>query len=66
LSYDSTTRKYTLSGRPARARSPNETSGDCLLTIGPQVALAPGRSATWQPVAGVVESRKVSCEGSIR
>ncbi|HUF47120.1 MAG TPA: LptA/OstA family protein [Vicinamibacterales bacterium] len=66
LSYDGQTRLYTLSGKPAQARSPNEAGGDCLLTIGPEVSLAPGRTARWQPVSGVVESRKVSCEGSIR
>ncbi len=67
LTYTGETRAYTLIGRPAQAKSPDESGGGCVLTIGAQATLTPGRGASWQSTApGPVQTRKVKCEVSIR
>jgi len=67
LSYDRQAGAYTLLGRPAQTKSPDESGGGCVLTIGSQATLTPGRGATWQSSGtGPIQTRKVKCEVSIR
>jgi len=67
LSYDGKTGAYTLVGRPAQAKSPDESGGGCVLTIGSQAMLTPGKGAAWQSSGtGPIQTRKVKCEVSIR
>jgi len=67
LSYEAATGAYTLVGKPAQAKSPDESGGGCVLTIGSQATLTPGRGATWQSSGtGPIQTRKVKCEVSIR
>jgi lipopolysaccharide transport protein LptA len=67
LRYDGATGVYTLEGKPAQAKSPDESGEGCVLTLGSQATLTPGRSAAWQQRGtGPVETRKVKCEVSIR
>jgi len=63
LQYDGTTGLYTLAGKPARVKSPDESGGGCLLTIGSQATLTPGKAAAWP---ALVKTEKIKCEVSIR
>jgi lipopolysaccharide export system protein LptA len=67
LRFDAATGVYTLEGKPAQAKSPDESGEGCVLTVGTRATLTPGRSAAWQQRGtGPVETRKVKCEVSIR
>jgi len=67
LTYDGKTRAYTLLGAPARAKSPNESGTECMLSIGPRIVFVPGGRASGQSSGGApTETRQISCTVSIR
>jgi hypothetical protein len=62
LLYDAATGAYTLSGRPAIVKSPDESGSGCQLATGVLVVFK-GREWSWQ---GAMTTKAVGCEVSIR